>query len=580
MNWISILKKTLPLLFLVLLLFLSVFYSEELAEDSYNHFQTSVEVWENRDWKMLVTDTWNRPFPTVFYGILGQWGLIPARWVNVFFTLMTGLLTYKLAGLLLSAQIKEHPWTLVGFFICQLVVLPQSFMTMTELMAAFLLACGLFLYYKHRFFQAFFVLGFLPLARLETSLIMAWIFILFSLEQLQNQCWSKKRWLAVIQWNAVGSLPFLIWWGLGIYYTKSWRWFLESGISAYLRPWQFSDILKVNFFTGLPGVLSASALFLFLLGCCHLFTSFRAQPSQSRWFQGVLCGILVIHGFFLSSFVVDPKGSRFGDLAVGAINQRNFNVISPIIALFIFAGAVFLVDLVKQTHRSGWLKRVGIALILTEIALIGFYFFQQALGTGYQKGLFKLGLHHLILLVFCGWVGWNFYAQRRFPQKTKRIPFNLTTIACFLMISFVLSVPLFWHPLRFYDQQFLAQKELCSWLRTQNQSPRRIIQDVNSRLDRFCEMPALNAPWAWASTFQKTLRSSLPGSWVILETNGQHQPRSHYPADLLQSLKVRSSFALIKKSENIPTAPWELWLNRISSRNAPTRWVVYEKLAE
>ncbi|MBF0276695.1 MAG: hypothetical protein HQM13_02830 [SAR324 cluster bacterium] len=584
MIWISMLNKVLPRIYLplivtlILLMFFAAFYSEELSEDSYQHFQTSVEVWNNRDWKMLLTDTWNKPLPAILYGITGQWGIVPARWAGVVLTLLTGLLTFKLAILILSEEIKKHPWTFVGIFICQLAVLPQAFLTMTELFAAFLLACGLFLFLTKRYFAAFFVLGFLPLARLETSLILAWVFIFISLEQLQNQGWSKTKWIEVIQWNTVGSIPFLTWWGVGIHYTDSWRWFLDSSYSPYLRPFQISNLLKINFVTGLPGVLSAPGLFLFFLGIFHFPVVCRADSSNSRWIQKGLYGILLIHGLFLSSFVVYPKGSRFGDLAIGAINPRNYNVISPIIALFIFAGSIYLIKLMNQAFHTNWFRKWGISLGLTEIALITFFFFQQALGTSLKKGLFKLGIHYSILIIFCCWLAWYYFRPMRNPEKPAR--FNHSSIAFFLIFSFLFSVPLFWHPLRFYDQRALVQKELCSWLETHQKTPaRRIIQDINSRLNLFCRLPSLNARWTWPHTFQENLKSSPAGSWIILETDDDYRPRSHYPDDLIRSLTNSSSFALIKKSKAIPfNARWEIWLNRISARNAPTRWIVYEKL--
>ncbi|MBF0288412.1 MAG: hypothetical protein HQM14_11390 [SAR324 cluster bacterium] len=568
---------------LMVLLPLCVWYSNDLPNDSYQHFQTSVDVWQALDWKSWIVDTWNKPFPSLLYGISGQWGISSARFVSVLLTMVTGLLTYWLADFLMQSNLRKHPWTFVGFFFCQLAVLPQSFLTMTELPAAFLLILGLCFYYAKRHFLAYVTLGFLPMARLEISLTLAWVFIIFSLESLEEGRWSHDTWLHVIWCNGWGGLPFLVWWGTGFHYTEKWSWPLESAYSPYLRPFNFFDILQVNALTALPGVLSSVALFLFFLGLWQLPAVVPACFSlRKRSVCLLLYGMLFIHGVFLSSFVVYPKGSRFGDLGIGAINSRNFNVISPLLAIFIFAGAVSLINIVQKKKS---IRKLVYLLALTEVILVAFFLLQQQLGTSLVKGWIKFGIHNGLLFVFCIWVLWHVSQGKigRTAKATRLLmhKLDLSSIAGIVIISFVCSVPLFWHPLRFYDQNFLAQKDLCGWLTEYSGKrpvPLEVIQDTNSRLVSFCQLSSVNASWQWAHFFVTVIAAAPPGSLVILETDENFHPRSRYPAELLEMLQDSSHFELIKKSRIIPVKPWEHWFNKISARNIPARWVVYQKL--
>ncbi len=570
---------------LMILLPLCAWYSEDLPNDSYQHFQASVEVWQELNWEKWIVDTWNKPLPSLLYGISGQWGMFSARFLSAVLTIITGILTYWFADFLMGAHLRNHPWTFVGFFLCQLAVLPQSFLTMTELTAAFVLILGLCFYYSERPSLAYFTLGFLPMARMEISLALAWIFLIFSLELLEREEWSKGAWKQVIWWNCWGSLPFLVWWGAGFYYTGKWSWPLASSYSPYPRPLDLFDILQVNALTALPGVLSAVALFLFFLGLWKLPRVLSISlPTRQRSFFRLLYGVLFIHGIFLSSFVVYPKGSRLGDLGIGAINPRNFNVIAPLLAIFIFAGAVYLIDAVQKKKE---IKKLGYVLVTTEIVLVAFFWFQQQLGTSLTKGGFKFGIHNGLLLIFFGWIMWHARQQTSDETRPKKrfkplASFNLNVIAGIMIISFLCSVPLFWHPLRFYDQTFLAQKDLCQWLEQylkKSDSSIEVIQDINSRLDSFCQLSSVNAPWQWANFFVIANATAPPGSLVILETNEDYHPRPRYSSELREMLQDSSHFVLIKKSREIPYAgQWEKWLNRISARNAPTRWVAYQKL--
>ena len=552
-----------PLFFLLFLLSFSSFYNYQINQDSYQHFQTSVEVWKTGNWKALITDTWNRPFSAFFYGISGQQGIIFARWVSVFFAFLTSLGIYKIICCISKYSIQKNFLIPIAIFFGQLPIVPESVVTMTEIPAAFLLAWGFFFHCTKQHFLSFLILGFLPLARLEMSLIMAWLFIIFSVQHVLKENGSWNICFKAMQWCCVGSLPFILWWVIGFYLTENFFWLLSSSHVIRFREFNL-DILTINALTSLNGVFSSSALLLFILGCLQ-FSKILKPEFCSCWFVSSGYGIIVIYFVFSSMFVVYPQGSPiFGHLGIAAVNPRNFNVISPILALFIFAGMTCLLDIKSSSLH---IQKFWIALSFTALLVIGFFLFQQTFGTSFKKGLFKLILQSIILFILVVW----FVSHLDLRQK-RYIPINFNTLSLFLIASFVWSVPLFWHPLKFYDQRFIVQKELCSWLKTQAKVP-MIVQDVNSRLDQFCQF-TLHAPWEWSQFFEEKLKQSPIGSWFIVEGNQDYVPHSRYSTQLLQS----AQYAMIKKSQ--PTAvvsSWEKLLNKISSRNKPMTWIIYEK---
>ncbi len=552
-----------PLLFFLCLSLLSAFSSEQLNEDSYQHFQTSVEVWKTSNWKELVTDTWNRPFSAFFYGIAGQQGLTSARLVSVFLAFLTSLGIYKIICCISKHSIEGNFLIPIAVFFGQLPILPESFVTMTEIPAAFLLAWGVFFHCARRHFWSFLVLGLLPLARLEMSLMTAWLFVMCSLQHLQKANWEFKAFFKAFQWCCIGSLPFVIWWLSGYALTGRFFWLLPSSSIFRLREFQL-DFFTINALTSLNGVLSSSALLLFLLGFLQ-FPRVLKPAFDSHLFVASIYGVLVIYLIFASLFIVYPEGSSvFGDLGITAVNPRNFNVISPIFALFIFAGMTSLVD-VKQKFLN--VKKIWVVCMVVILLIIGFFFFQQTFGTSLKKGLFKLSLQSIILLALMSWLACRFL--------TKRIPLNLTTLSLFLGVSFVVSVPLFWHPLKFYDQRFLVQKELCLWLETQEKAP-VIVQDTNSRLDQFCQL-SLNAQWEWSQFFERNLKHAPVGSLVILEADQHYVPHARYSRQLVQLLQS-GQYAVIQKSQPITNvSSWQKRLNQISARNKPITWIVYQK---
>ncbi len=597
--WTRLLVPAGTFLFLILLASL---YGYQFHEDAYQHFQTSVEAVAQGHWTSLLTDTWNKPLPALIYGFCGQWGLTAARMASVVLTFFTGWLIFLVVQHWFNVSLQNHPWTWVGFFLFQLAVLPQSFLTMTELIAAFLWTLGIFLHLKAHPKSAFFVLGLLPLARLEMSLIMAWTFLAFSWDMWRRTSppATQHTLIKIFIYNGLGALPLLAWWMLGWRAVGSFSWLLDSPYSPYVRPWGFLDWMQVNSFTGLGGVLSAPALFLFWVGLFSLPKMSACQQRCLPW----LYGPLLIHGIFMSLMVVYPADSRFADIGIAAINARNYNVLAPLITIFVFAGALGLqrtfnsiLDIrrthqgtlgVQQALNGNWnIRRTGdgetprtqtffsrfprfwLFLLLTEGVLLGFYAMQQILGTGLAKGIFKLALHQGLLIAFILWL----VVMHRLK---KTISLNGLAWACIL--GFFFSVPLFWHPLKFYEQRYRVQQEFCDWFHGQmTVKPVRIVQDMNGRLDRWCDITQVDTTWTWANQFLPTLQNAPAGTLAVLETNAQHQPHPRYPEPLIQLLNNSQQFRVHVQSSNVPPYAWETLLNRLSSRNAPLGWLVFVK---
>lgn len=557
-----------------ILALLAIFSNHQLPTDSFQHYHTSVDIVKERNWNIFFFDLFRRPIATLVYGAIGQLGMIPARLLSVLFVILTAILVFKIVQVLFPEKEMSHPLTWFAFFVCQISVFQDAYVTMTEIFAAFFLSLGLLLYFQNRLVWAYLSLGLLPLARLETALIMALCFVFLSLEQLFRQNWTKKILGQVVFWNALGSLPFILFWAMGIGVTEDPFWLWQK-VYPYPRSSEIIGLLTVNAFTGLPGVLTAPLLFLFFGGMLHILF-FKPPPSCRSWSLVLLYTIVFVHSFFLSSIVPHPRGSHLGDLAVTAIKPSNYNVLAPIFAIFIFAGAGALLQMLKPPKRDKhWIKWGIGALFLTECALVGFFFLQQTFETSLVKGLFKLILHHILLWGLIIWIGHTIVVG----SKKNGLPLNLTMLVGFVIFSLLVSVPLFWHPLRFYDQAHLTQQEFCQWYhQNDTSSVPRIVQDLNSRLDRFCGIEGVDTTWTWAGNlFDQSVQNAPAGSLILVDTNQHHQPAPRYSPQLMTLLSRASEFRMRQKSTPLPVASWQTWLNRISARNQPKGWLVYEK---
>lgn len=284
--------------------------------------------------------------------------------------------------------------------------------------------------------------------------------------------------------------------------------------------------------------------------------------------------------------MVYPQGSGFGDSAVGAINPRNFNVVSPWIALLVWLG----VSQFCRCYSSGptdnpHLKnisnyentRYGIWSLGLSLLLIGGYaIMQYRLGSSFPKAMGRL-------VVQAGWIGLLGFLL----LQKKRIRPLICPSKCFVLLASIAILsgltaqPLFWYPLRWQDHQAQNNQAFCEWY--EHRYPKKIIappviiQDLNGRLDRFCQISDVSMPWVWAAFFQKSIDASPEGSLLLVETDGRGNPAPRYSLELLKNLQSSSFKHLHDYRSKQSNSSFFYYLNQITNRNLSKGWIVYEK---
>jgi hypothetical protein len=256
--------------------------------------------------------------------------------MSVLFVTVTAWLCYFTVIALMPKSRSLGPIMVVAFFVCQVSVFTQAFLTMTELLAACLLMLGLWCLQRRRMMCAFLAIGLLPLARMETCLIVGWLFAVLATSRLRRAGLTGRNILQTLRLCVVGTAPVLLWWLCGWFLTREPCW-IPTGY-VRLRAFDWDGLLCVNALTGLPAVLSAPQLVLFFLGVVRLPVLLKGREDgcdKHTWLM-ILYGTLLLHLLFLSAFVVYPKESGFGDHAAGALNPRNYNSIAPVLAIFIY----------------------------------------------------------------------------------------------------------------------------------------------------------------------------------------------------------------------------------------------------
>lgn len=564
----------------VVLCLLAFFHSFRLDDDSFAHFCVSIDAVGNHNWRALITDTWNKPIPGLLYGFTGQFGIEVARLASVLVSIMSAILVYRVAVNRLGGSDIFPPITAIAFYLCQSAVFPQSFLTMTELLAAFFLALGLFLLDKNRPLWAFISFGLMPLARVESVLFVGWLFAGISLVYLTRGRWSLVGVGRVVLWNFLGLIPFVFWWAAGWAVTGSLSW-MPSGY-VYLREFTPAGILSVNALTALPVVLGIPLLVLFIGGLFSLRThERRAIATGNLLVSPLLYGVILIQFLFLSFYVVYPRGSGFTDIAVGALNPRNFNTVAPVITLFVFAGAASLVRSLPVAEHGAQSFRWNTVLALAAILIVGFFFFQLQFPFRPSMQMLVLRLFQQLALL-AGFVVLLVILVRKVSVENGGIDSArarwMTLVAIYCILCVPLMDPVFWYPLRMNDRKLQAQEDFRAWYSSNAASAHtQVLQDMNGKLDVFCGARRGSMIWVYADMFPDTMKRLAPGSLVLLETDASHTPRNRYPHKLLAELESGRYNERARSSIVNPLAGWEKLFQKLTPRNDPVGWLVYEK---
>ncbi|MGA2072490.1 MAG: hypothetical protein ABSH52_03210 [Terriglobia bacterium] len=545
------------LAFFSLFALLSYFHTPEFRGDAFPHFLDAVNAVSHFNIRDIVVNIWDKPIPTVLYGIPGLAGLFFARLASVVLVLLTACFTLDLARRFIR-NMEGSPALTVVFFLMLVPVFLQTFVTMTELPAAFFLSYGLYLFYSRKaYLAAFLVTGFLPLARVECSLIMALLFVIFSLEVfLKNRSANSKNLFKEIKpifaYLVIGSAPFILWNAAGAYFTQDIFWLWHDSYTN-VRPFDLLYIIKHNALTASPMIFTAPALFLFLIGVSS--PQKNDQDGSSPYFFFAIYGVLILHMIFLSATIPYPKTEVGWEKLNLVWNDRNFNVIAPVLALFVYMGASYIYELFyaeKNWSINGTEKKLAGAKILY------LFFFSILLIYVCKEEFFISNSRKLYVTLLCLFSVVFFIPSlmrsRSLPKKT-----FLAMVSGFIICSFLITKPLFWNPTKYNDPDIVLQGELINWIDSNYRLTEvLVIQDLSNQMTYSIGKKNVHAPWAWPGQFSAEISAAPSKTLIVIQTLGvSRDPLPEYPPGLIETLK---GYRMLKKSSAI-------WLG----------WMLYEK---
>jgi hypothetical protein len=548
---------------------LACIHSPRLNDDSFAHFTESVAVVRAGDWTRALTDSWNKPATVVVYGFAGLVGLSAAR--------LASLLLCVLAAILTAETARRWRWVSGSMaWVCGVVallfqpaLLSQAILTMTEQLAAFLLALGLWLQSGRRFRSAALVWGCVPLARMEAGLVMGMLLVASAWRFPDASDRVRSPWRVTVWLWALGLLPCLAWYVAGVWLTGRLQWPMAS--YCYPRSFSAIDLVCVNGFTGLAGALSSPQLLLLFCGLGACFLQARGDAVDA-WRLRLVLGALMAHLLFLSVFVVYGAGTGFGGLAIGAVNNRAYNTIAPLTALLILRGMSVLVGRGADERTRPLLVSAGTA----ALAVSAYAVFQWRLPAffGWPSIALQWTVQTTLLAAAC-WILWRSSRERSGTAAAVWLP---AVAVC--LVAGPLVTPFFWYPLRFSDQRVCAQGAFRDWLAKAGAAdpPAVIVQDLAASFDAGYGRGRIPVEWCYPALMQQTLADAPGGSILLVETDPELNWRERYPAGLRDLAENSGTFLRCAEYRGIGgVSVLDTWLSRLTPRNAPMGWLAYRK---
>lgn len=540
--------------------------SLQLHDDSFAHFVISLQTLTQFDFTRFVLDTWNRPLTTLLYGTAGQLGILSARAVSVVLILSMAFFVHRSAEYLLKKRFP--PIALLAFVLAQSAILTHAHLTMTEQIAAFFLALGIFLAFSGKFYLSAITLGLMPLARAETVLIMVWISIWMVILGMKDRGKLDGLW-RIVKWSCLAWFPFVLWWTAGFSLKGELGWMTPSYV--YFRSFTFNTSWLINGITGLPSALQGPLLYLFIIGLFSLIHSvlFNAETEpENKVYWNLVIGGVIIHLVFVSIVVVYPKDSGFSEIGVVAINYRNFNSITPLLSLIIYSGAYFL------TTHNPFNRRIRFGVWLTSLFLLsGFFVFHWRLKSNPDP---IIGAWCVVQATFCTLILW--WSHYKICNRARW----WSGVATICVLAGFISYPFYWYPLRFQDRTEVMHRELGEWLKQNYTKPwPTVIQDLsgNGVSEWLWGVDSGATIWLYPAQFERKIAEAPIGTLIVLETDsfGNLMPRySKKLKKLLQgSLYEEVAMYQPKKSLNVI----EKLLTSLSGYNKLTGWLVFKKLS-
>lgn len=534
-----------------------------LDDDSYAHYAVSVQTLAGGDWRALITDTWNKPLTTLVYGTAGlAGGLGLARTASVLLTILAAILLRRVLERWLGWTSREHTCFVPAFFLFQIGLLPQVFLTMTEQLTAALLAWAIYAWVRGRPWSAFLIAGFMPWARIESLFVVAALFLVMSVELLRAG--GRRVMIRVFLMNGLGAFPFLSWWAGGFILKGEVAWMSAS--YAYLREPFWLHLWSANAVTGLCGALGVAQLLLIAIG----LQAWRSAPRSGLRLP-LLTLPLAAHLLFTSLVVVYPRGSGYGGWAIAALNARSYTTVAPLFCLLAGWGWQRLFGEEARAGGNRQTAQLWAAVALTALFCLGFAAFQgsfELFSPVARFGQLALGLGALTGAAAIA------LSVRRFGAR------RMAGIYAWLALgSALVMVPFFWYPWRWQDRRAGVQRAFLRELRRAPEQPPRVVQSMNGRLDFFGGGVPVPIPWVYPALVGKSAATAPAGTWIVLDTDERGVPVG-YPEEVVRGLLGAGGYARVGAFVDTRPGPaWQRAVDRITPRNRGGGWIILRKLA-
>ncbi len=311
---------------------------------------------------------WGRPLAILFFLLPAQLGYWFSASATAILSLGTCYLTY-----LAAKKAKIHnSWLVILFLFFQPLFLITSYSLCTEPLAAFLLALGLYLYYKESLKSSAIALAFMPLARTELTLLLP----VFAVMMIR-----KKQWIPFLLLGS-GLFVFQI---AGMLMTGDYLFLLTAAKSAGHGLYQngpFSHYFERFIFIVGP------VIFVFMI--MQLISDFKDRR------------LTVLNTGFLLIFIIHVYFYWKGNVAsIGFL--RHFVAISPIMALLALEGFNrWFHDSPASDHEKR--KNTFHLIVLSGCAIIIFMFYSFELVGDYflsnEKEYLKFALSIILAVLF------------------------------------------------------------------------------------------------------------------------------------------------------------------------------------
>lgn len=547
---------------------LCVITSLRIHDDSFAHYSSSVAY--IRDWNLtgLLLDLWNRPIPALLYGIPGLLGIDAARLVGAALVVLTGATIWLFFRRLFADTVTVPFSAWIVFFLLQRPVLEDAPVTMTELPAAFFLSAGLYLAWDGpRPKVGALSFGLLPLCRVELLPISAILAAGLALKE-----WHAERKSGAVACAMFALVPAALWWSTCWILTGNPLW-MTGQASAHLRTLEIQGLVANNVFNGLSYVLTPPAFLVLALG---LAATMRLATPLGRGDSVFLLSALLVHWLILNTVAVYPDGSLYGTQGVAAVNPRNYSSLAPLIALFCLLGCRLLISIPSVPNH-----RTTIVLAGTVVAL----------SLGGQYILFNLRLDILctvvmvkfiaLLLLLVSAVCWFLFCPvTAYPDESAAITIVVRRLAVLVTLGVVIADPFLWHPLRFNDQRVKAMEDFLAWRQGTGRQNIPVIQDMTDGLRLFTVGDPSKVRWSWPHRMAKLAEEAPENTLVLVETDSSYRPARRYDVAFVETLSSSRRFHLVWRRPQQVSSGLSRLLDRVSHKNRPTYWVVYERTAD